>query len=876
MTGWLRAVLVRLRAITRRECVERELDEEMADHLESETEELISRGLPAAEANSRARETMGRMAAIRDECRDARGVNWWEDLRRDAGFALRLLTRRKTFSVTVMVTMALGIGSTSAVFSVVDSVLLRPLPYPEPQRLISVDGLGMRGPFEILRAGSKAADYAAWEGGREFNLSSADLTLPERVKGSQVSANLFDVIGTPPVAGRTFRPGEEAAGRNRVAVLSYRFWMERYGGRADAVGRQIVLDEVAYEITGVMGTGFSFPSPEVMFWTPMRLDSRAVGEYWGQGGTQIIGRLRPGATMAGARAEAAAQVPRIRSLFPWRMPDAWGTALSVRGLKEALVAGVRLRSWLLLGAVGLVLLIGVVNVANLMIGQTTARAHELSLRTMLGAGPTRMARQMLTEAVVLTGAGGVLGVALGYLELAVLRRLLPADMPRLAEVTMDARILAFAAAISVGSGLLAGLWPAWRSRPRATAQGGRWATTGRSSVRIDALLVMTEAAFATVLLVGSFLVLRSFWTMLQVDPGFQVASVVTAELSPSPSVAGEAARREALWHEVRSRLQRYPGVREVAAMNVLPLTPQITTFPAAIEGHPVPAGQPQHMLWSTSVTPEHREVLGIRLIEGRGFANSDRAGSESVALVSRATARRYWPGQSAIGRRLKPVYAPEWRTIVGVLDDVRTFGITGLPDWVHGEVYMPMAQSALGAAPVNLLVRAEGDSSGFAKALPGLVHEVCPTCAVSKIARMERVVARAVETPRSTAWLVGGFALLALGMAAAGIYGVVNHGVVRRTKELGVRMALGAGRGHVAALVLGSSIRSVAVGIGVGLVASWAMSRLIRSLLYGVGEHDLLSYLAGSLLLLAVAVAASATPVIRAIRIDPAVSLREG
>lgn len=876
---WMQIVSLRLRAMIRRPSVEREMEAEMADHLASETEELAARGLTREEARRRARETMGRIDLIQEECRDARGVTWWEHFQQDVSFAVRLLARRKTFSALAIGTVALGIGSTSAVFSVVDAVLMRPLPYPDPQRLISVEGLGMRGPFDAVRASSRVANYAAYQGIRAFNLVPREHTLPERLKGSEVSANFFQVLGVPPVLGRTFADGADRPGQRRVAVLSHQCWMQRYGGRADVSGQQIVLDEVPYEITGVMPASFRFPSPEVQVWTPMKLDPRSVGEYWGTGGTQMIARLRTGATLESAHKELRSEVPRIRAMFPWRMPDAWGVELKVRDLREALVAGARLRSWMLLGAVGLVLLIAVVNVANLMIGHTTARAHEIALRTSLGATASRLARQLLTEALVLAVAGGLLGVLLGYGQLMLLRWLLPGDTPRLAEIAMDGRVLLFTAAISLASGVLVGLWPAWRARTQKSlvaADGGRGTTVGGRALRTDALLVMTEAAFATVLLVGSGLLLRSLWTMLQINPGFRVDSVITAELSPGPSAASSAAKRAALWDDVRARLLRYPGVREVAAMNVLPLTPQITAFAAAIEDHPVPAQQPAYVLWSTSVTPEHRDVLSVKLLEGRGFNASDRAGSEPVAIISRATARRFWPGRSPIGRRLKPVYAREWRTIVGLLDDVRNFGIAGPPAWVHGEVYLPMAQSMENAAPVSLIARVESSPDAFETAMAGLVYEVCATCAVSKVSRMEGVIAQAVETPRSTAWLVGGFAALALGMAAAGIYGVVNHTVLRRTRELGVRLALGAGQRRVAALVVGSSFRSVAIGSAAGLGIAWVLARLIQNLLFGVTPHDPLSFAVGPLVLLAITAVASAAPAVRAMRIDPVQSLRDG
>jgi putative ABC transport system permease protein len=852
------------------------MDAELAEHLECETRELMARGVQAAEARRRAAATMGRMDAIREECRDSRGTVGWEQLKQDVGFGARLLLKNRTFSCMALLTMALGIGSTTAVFSIVDAILIRPLPFPDPDRLYYAQEMGMRGPFDTIRANSRLADYAAHLGVRAFNTTGRER--PERVKGSEVSANFFRVLGVIPLMGRTFADGEDRPGKLRVVVLSHAFWVERYAARSDVLGQQLTLDEVPYEIVGVMPPGFQYPAPAASFWLPMRLDPRDIGEYWGSVGLSAFARLRGGVQPGAARIELRAWIPRIRAMFPWRMPNAWGVEAGLTNLRDHLVAGARVRSLLLLGVVALVLLIAIVNVANLMIGQTAARLRELALRASLGATPGRLARQLLTEALMLAVIGGVLGTLLAFGQLSLLRHWLPADTPRLAEVAIDERILAFTAAISLASGLLFGLLPAWRARaPRSlTAIEGTRSTLSVRGLRTDAVLVMTEAAFATILLVGAGLLLRSLWTMLQIDPGFRVESVVTAELSPGRDAAASLGKTVTLYEQVRAKLAAYPGVMNVAAMNVLPLTPEASAFAAAIEDHPRPPQEPQFVLWSTAVTPEHLATLGIRLLQGRGFTAADRKGAQLVVLISRATARRYWPARNPIGRRLKPVWDKEWRTIVGVVDDVKNFSIKGPPGWVNGEVYLPMAQAMMTPQSISLVARLGGEPDRFEKRLPEMVREVCATCAISKIARMETVVAAAVAAPRSMAWLVGGFALLALGLAAAGIYGVVSHGVLRRTRELGVRLALGASRARVAWLVVGSSLCYTLMGTVVGLSASWALARWIKTLLYGIAEHDPLSFSIPPVLLVTVGILASLWPMYRAVRIDPAQSLREG
>jgi len=451
----------------------------------------------------------------------------------------------------------------------------------------------------------------------------------------------------------------------------------------------------------------------------------------------------------------------------------------------------------------------------------------------------------------------------------------------LSEVAIDGRALAFTAAITVACGLVFGLLPAWRVRRQrslAALEGGR-STLSARALHTDAALVAADAALATILLVGALLLLHSLWAVLHLDPGFQTQSLITAELSPGPATAESVEKTVALWDRVRSKLEGYPGVKNVAAMNILPLTPQASMFAAAIEDHPRPPEEPQFVLWSTVVTPEHLATLRIHLLGGRGFTEADREGAPLVVLVSRATARRFWQGRDPIGKRLKPVWDKQWRTIVGVVDDVKNYSITGPPEFVDGEIYLPLAQAAQGFVlppSLSVVARIDGRPEGFEQRLPAMIQAVCANCAVSKIARMETVAAGATEAPRSTTRLVSGLALLALVLAAAGIYGVVSHAVLRRTRELGVRLALGASRGRVAWLAVGSALRSMAVGAMVGLGCSWALARWIKTLLYGVVEHDAVSFALAPIGLIVVAVLASLVPVWRAVSIDPARSLREG
>ncbi len=872
----MRQILLTLRAVFRQRQVERELDAELSAHLEAETEDLIARGMSAVDARRRAAASMGRMGLIREECRDSRGTAIWENLKKDVTFGLRLLARNRTFSAMAIVTMALAIGSATAVFSVVDGLLLRQLPFAEPERLYHADDVAVRGHVDFLRANSRLADYAANSGVGAFNTRSRDW--PERVNGVQVTANFFRVLGVAPLLGQAFAEGDDRPGRPHKVVLSYSYWQQQYGGRRDIIGRQLTLNDVPFTIAGVMPREFRYPSEDASLWTSMIFDPRSSGDYWGINACSTFARLHRGATPKAALAELRTLTPRVRAMFPWRMPDSWASDVRLDAMRDNLVGGVRARSLLLLGVVALVWLIAIVNVANLMIGQTAARRAEFAMRVSLGASPGRLARQLLTEALLLAAMGGIAGTLLAFGQLDLLKRWLPANTPRLGEISIDHTVLGFAVAISLGSGLLFGLLPMWRARSQSpmTPANGLRSTLSRIGMRTDGALVTAEAAFATVLLVGAGLLLHSFWTVLKLTPGYRVDSVITAQINPGPPITGSMNQTLALYDGLRGKLKAYPGVANVAAMSRLPLSREIAALTYAIEDHPRAPDEPAFVLWTTAVTPEHLETLGIPVLRGRSFTDADRQGSAPVVLISRATAHRFWPGVDPVGRRIRPLWETEWQTIIGVVGDVRSYSITGPPDWVDGEIYVPLAQNPGVPQNLALVARLTAGGPAFEQNLPRLVHEVCANCAVSKIAAMEAVVSDAVEAPRSLAWLVGGFALIALTLAAAGVYGVVSHGVLRRAREFGVRLALGARPRSVAWLVVSSSLRQLALGTAIGLAASWALSHWMESLLYSVAGHDPVSFSLPPVVLVFTGLLASLLPMLRAARIDPAKSLREG
>jgi len=585
---WVQQLSFKVRAIVWRSRVEREMEDELAAHLEAEARAPMSQGMDPVEARRLAAKTMGHVELIREDCRDARGTAWWERLKQDVVFGARLFLKNRAFTVAALTTLALAIGSTAAVFTVVDHVLLRPLPFAAPDRLYYAVDVSLRGHFDMLQSNSKLAEYEADLGIRAVNMRGPNG--PERITGSEVSANFFRVLGVPPLFGRNFAHNAGRPGAPRTVVLSNGLWMQRYGAARDVLGQQLVFDDLSYEIIGVMPASFAYPSPEAAFWIPMRLDPRAAGDYWGVNACSTFARLHDGVTPQAALSELRGWTPRVHAMFPWRMPDSWATEVALEPMRDYIVAGARVRSLLMLGAVALVLLIAVVNVANLMIGQAASRRAEFTLRLSLGATSSRLARQALTESVLLAAAGGVLGTLLAVGQLQLLKYWLPADMPRVAEISIDWTILVFAAAVSMGSGLLFGLLPALRARSQRSmvpCNEGR-STLSRMGTRADAALVTCETAFATILLVGAGLLLHSFWSIIHVPMGYRVESVVTAELSPERTTAASLDKTIALYRAVREKTASYPGVLNVAAMSQLPLSSHAAANTFAIEDHPRP------------------------------------------------------------------------------------------------------------------------------------------------------------------------------------------------------------------------------------------------------------------------------------------------
>lgn len=798
----------------------------------------------------------------------------WQDIR----YSVRVLAKNPGFSAVAVLTLALGIGANTAMFSLVDGILLQPLPYSDPKQLVSVTGSYPRGAFVAMRAQVHTLDVATYAEGHEFNLTG--LGEPVRLAGTFVSAELFSVLGARPERGRTFYPGEDAAGQDNYVILSHALWQQRFAGDPAVVGRSIELEGVSRQVVGVMPEGFRFPSPKTQLWIPLHNDPRVVFDYWAGDFMPVVGRLRGTAKIAEAGAEIRAFQSQVFALFPWPMPAAWNADLSVVPLQSGMVADVRVRLVLLLAAVGLVLLIACANVANLTLSRAATREREINLRFALGAGRQRIVRQLLTESVLLASLGGLLGLLFASAGLSLLRGALPADTPRLADVQINWQVLVFTGVLAIVTGLIFGLAPALQSSRQgftdALKSGGRGMAISVSQ-RLRNSLVVAEVAFAVLLVISAGLLMRSFWALSHVNPGFRPEQVVTARVTPNESFCSDAARCLGFYRSVLEQVRNSPGVTAASLVNTLPLGGRVSKRSLEIEG--LASGDVSPLFWLNIITPDYFRVMGISMLAGRPFTDSDIA-SAPVAILTAETARRFWPNQGAVGKHVRLLDEKEWRTVVGVIQDVRAYDLQrNVPNWIGGTAYVPYNRTATLEtrripAEMTLAIRTASDDPQMGAMLRRVVSDVNPQVPVSEVKTMSTVLSEAVATPASTTSLFIAFASLALVLGMIGIYGVLSFLVSKRTREIGIRLALGAQRRDVLLLIMKEGAKFSFVGVALGAAGAVAVTRLLASELYGVSATDPITYAGVAMIMILVTLLACYIPTRRAMRIDPMTALR--
>jgi putative ABC transport system permease protein len=867
-----RQLLRRLRDASRPRGLERDLDDEVRFHLEMETANNVRRGMAPADARRLAEREFGSVTLVKEEVRDARGATLADDMARDVRFGARSLGRSPGYTAVAVITLALGIGATTAIFTAVDHVLLRPLPYQEPERLVMLFEHNDKGGrtsvswpnFQDWRARARTIEsMAAFRGGPMTVLGAG---APVRAGAYLVTSDFFRVLRVQPVIGRTFAPEETVPGAPPVAVVSHSFWRERLGATRDLSSAKLRIGAVSLAVVGVAPPGFQFPE-SADIWTPAEPQNGGMGRTGHN--DDVIARIADGATVDAARAELSSIAATLKAQYG---DGSDAVAAEVVGMHAELVGSVRPYLRLLLAAVVLVLLVACVNLASAGLARATARGREMAIRSALGAGRRRLVRQLLTESMLLALVGGAAGLLVARALLAVLIRLAPeATLAYARDVSLDARILGFAVALAALTGLLIGILPALQvsglDLRDSIGQGTPGAGSGRGRAR--RALVVAEVAFALALLAGAGLLARSFRLLLAVPPGFDPANVLTINVEV-PRARYPDGQREVYFERVRGALRALPGVRSVGLVNQPPL------LGWGMSGLGALGDRPERLSADYRVADAgYFEVMRIPLLAGRLFDATDRPdAAEHAIVISRAMAERFWPAQSPIGKRFRPLgmdqHANVWMHVVGVVGDVHHGGL-GTPP--KPTLYVSTRQRDDRAEYVTLVVRTAGAPGALAAAVRERLQAVEPEVPL-QITTMDDRVARSVADRRFSMIVLTGFGALALVLAAVGIYGVVSYGVVRRTREIGVRMALGAGRGSVVGMVLGESMRPVLLGAVLGVALSWQLSRFLRGMLFEIGPGDPVALLGAMAALVAVAVLATLVPARRAARIDPVIALR--
>jgi predicted permease len=891
----IRRRLANLKLVPTREAA---IVEELAQHLEDCYAEWLAGGATPAEAY---RQTLAELSESELLARELRrverqvaqepivpGINrrtnmitdLWQDLRHGA----RMLLKNPGFSAVIVLTLSLGIGANAALFSVVNGVLLNPLPYPQPEQLVALNqrtsnvAAGSISYPNFLDWQRENQSFTAMAVSRQSSFALVGAGEAERVRGRRCTANLFSVLGVKPALGRDFAPGEDERGAAPVVMISAELWQRRFGGAPDVAGKSLIVDDRSYTIAGVLPANFTlYRGTDVYIpmgqWNNDGLQNRSAGL-----GLQGIGRLKPGVSLA----QAQADLERVMRGLAEAYPEAnRGVGAAIAPLKERLVGDVGPNLWMLLGAVGFVLLIACVNVSNLLLARATGRTREFAIRAALGAGQWRLLRQSLTESTLLALVGGGLGLLLAAWGTRAALNVLPTGLPRADEVGLDARVLFFTAAVSLLTGVLAGLAPALKTSQWRLAEtlkeSGRGAGGGRH--RAQGVLVAVEVALALVLLIGAGLMIRTLIALWQVDPGFRPDNVLTFGLSFPPSMRDLSAEgRRAALRDLSDRLNSMPGVKAASFSLLASLMQNGSSSFFWLDGQPKPASTSEmHRTLVYGVEPGYLTAMGIPLKQGRFFTAQDETGTQGVAVIDEVFARQYFPNTNPIGKRVNLVFNQSPSEIVGVVGHVKQWGLdTDDSHALRAQLYLPFRQLGWNSE-ADVVVRvegAEGKATAQFDALRRVVQSQHPHNVIYEPQTMNEVIADSLARRRFAMILLNAFAAVALVLSSVGLYGVISYLVGQRTQELGIRLALGAERRDVLRLVLGQGMKMTMGGVALGLLTAWGLTRLLAQMLYGVSATDPVTFAGIALLLVAVALLACFVPAWRATKVDPLVALR--
>jgi predicted permease len=881
--------------------IERDLRDEVEFHIEARTRELIDKGWAPARAHDEARRVFGDPRPILVECRrisrhleqERRMTGYLSDIKDDVWFAYRQIRRQPRYWAVIVLTLVVGIAASTSLFAIVDGVVLKPLPYAQPEQLVRLKTWNLRGEYVHLRERSKTMSIAAYyPAPREVTVSIGGE--PARLTAAGVTADLFDVLGVQPVLGRAFTAAEMQEGGSGVqggefwrtygvVILSTGVWRDFFASRTDIVGRRLLVEGVPHTVVGVMPPDFHFPLRNTALWFPHNLEK---GGLWAGNVATMIGRLKRGYTTTDARTEIQTVLPLLRDVIPWgRFVPAYGKDADVVPLAESIVGGARRVLLVLLAAIGVVVLVLCVNLANLTLARGVSRDREMVTRAALGAGGARLTRQVLAENLMVALVSGAIGVLVSLAALRTIATLLPADLPRLELIHLDLRVLLFAFGVSTATGLAFGLLPALRASRAGRGllmRGTGGVGVGSRERRVTSVLAALEFSFAVVLAVSAVLLLKTLWNLTAVDPGFTVDRLVAARVSPPGFVSRVLSSRHLFTQQLLERLTATPGVRSAALANAIPFDAGLYGTMFEIEGRLEPGSRGITSVSATylGVSEGYFDTMGMPVLTGRAFTALDGISSPRVAMISRRIANRFWGEESPIGARIKfhderqpfidATGALPWFTVVGVVDDVHFADLTGdTPPMV----YIPLDQF-WDLASLRVVIRTDASTPTTARALQALVAQFDPATPVSDVRSYESRLGDVVARPRFAAYLLGGFAIIAVFLAAIGAYGVLAHAMSRRVREIGVRLAFGASSRDGFGLLFGHGMRLTMIGIAIGIPAAIASTRFLSTLLFGVDPTEPLIFAGVSGVLLFVGLGVSYFPACRATRIDPMVALR--